>query len=73
MSKAGVLLSRKEAAAYITSLGYRVTHRTLDHWASDRRGPRYTRLGWTMVTYKRSDIDEWIKTQSVVMHGDMQT
>ena len=72
MSATADLLSRKEAAAYLTSLGYRVNHRTLEHWASERRGPRYTRLSWTMVTYKRSDIDEWIKSQTVVMHGDMK-
>ena len=72
MSGTEELMSRKEAAKYLTGLGYRVNHRTLEHWAHQRRGPRYTRLSWTMVTYRRSDIDEWVKSQTVVMHGDMR-
>jgi hypothetical protein len=57
------MLGRKEAAQYLTSIGYPITVRTLANRATDNNaggGPPRTKSG-KRVKYKRSDLDEWVK------------
>lgn len=61
-------LSRKEAARYLTALGYRITAKTLGNLANNNNagdGPPYTRCGWKTVTYDRADVDAWAKARMV--------
>lgn len=56
--------SRKEAARYLTSKGYRITPKTLQNLASNNNkgnGPAFTRMGWNHpVSYERADLDDWL-------------
>lgn len=55
-------MNRKEAAAYLTSIGYRISTATLEKYASNNNagnGPPFTRFRWRTVTYKRADLDAW--------------
>lgn len=65
MGQGSEWLSRKEAAAYLTSLGYRMSYRTLERLAhkSPPAGPPYDRFGWKTVSYKREDLVRWLETQ----------
>ena len=65
-------LSRKEAAAFLRSLGYPMSPATLARLAIKGRGPRYTRFGWQRASYSRDDVAAWAKSQSVVVRGDMK-
>jgi len=69
MSGAKDHMNRKEAAAYLCSMGYRISYRTLEDMARHGQGPRYVRFGWRIVTYARADLDAWAKSQAVVIHG----
>jgi hypothetical protein len=53
------LLTRKEAAAYISAAYFKVTARTLAVWASSDKGPPY-RLLAGQAHYTRKDIDDWL-------------
>lgn len=60
------LLSRKEAAAYLTKLGYTISPQTLAHMAANnnaRKGPSFIKIGWSQVKYRRSALDTWAKAQ----------
>ena len=60
----GDTLNRKEAAAYLRSLGYNISAKTLANMASNKNagnGPSFTRNGWKTVLYKRDDLDAWAK------------
>ena len=60
--------SRKEAARYLTALGYRITPKTLQNLASKNNhgnGPPFTRCGWKAVSYERSDLDAWARARMV--------
>ncbi len=59
-------LSRKEAAAYLTKLGYTISPQTLAHLAAynnARKGPPFVKFGWRQVKYRRSELDAWAKSQ----------
>lgn len=61
-------LTRKQAAAYLTSLGCRITARTLEVLACNNNkggGPAYTRIGWKMVLYSQSDLQTWARKRMV--------
>lgn len=61
-----VFLTRKEAANYLTSLGYTISQQTLAHMAANRnarKGPPFVKWGWSQVKYRRSDLDAWAKSQ----------
>jgi selenocysteine lyase/cysteine desulfurase len=51
-------LTPKEAAQYLQERGVRVSHGTLNIWRSQRRGPRYKRVG-RHVYYEREDLDRF--------------
>lgn len=57
-------LSRKEAARYLTSLGYRIAPKTLANLAANnnaRKGPPFIRYGWTSVVYDRGALETWVR------------
>jgi hypothetical protein len=59
-------LNRKEAAAYLMSLGCPVSPKTLCNMASNGnagKGPPFTQFRWRTVRYRRSDLDEWAKKE----------
>ena len=61
-------LSRKEAAAYLTKLGCPISAQTLANMACNDNaggGPGFLRFRWRTVRYRRGDLDEWAKRQSV--------
>lgn len=51
----GELLDEKEAAA---ALGCAIC--TLRNWRSQKRGPRFVKVGRRLVRYRRSDLAEFI-------------
>lgn len=59
------ILDRKQAAAYLTSLGYKITPKTLANRVVTGGGPPFTRRGWNLVTYARVDLDLWLRAQLV--------
>lgn len=62
-----LLLSRKEAATYLESIGCRISVSTLANMAAGanaRKGPPFTRFRWRTVVYARPDLDAWAKSVS---------
>lgn len=53
------LLTRKEAAAYITENYFTISAKTLAAY-SHHAGPTYRILGG-MAHYKKDDIDQWVE------------
>nr|PZN17775.1 MAG: hypothetical protein DIU80_23905 [Chloroflexota bacterium] len=53
-----VLLTTEDVATLLN-----VKPRTLKQWRYERRGPRYVSLGRRIVRYRRSDVDEWIRSR----------
>jgi hypothetical protein len=56
------LLGRKETANYLTGRGYHITQKTLANWASEGKGPRFTKLGGKSM-YERSDVEDWLQKE----------
>lgn len=54
-------LSRKEAAAFLTSINCPVTPQTLAMYAANdgRRGPPYMKILDRAVRYKEQDLRDW--------------
>ena len=55
-------LTRKEAAAYLTSIGCSIAAKTLANLAcrhGGQAGPPYVARGWRTVRYRRADLDDW--------------
>lgn len=63
------MLSRKEAAEHLAALGFPVAPSTLARLAAKRQGPPYTRFLWRIVTYKRTDVEAWARSESVTGGG----
>ena len=55
-------LTRVEAAAYLTALGFVTTKGTLQKWATVGGGPVYRRFG-VRALYKPSDLDDWAQAK----------
>lgn len=55
------LLTTKEAAEYLTELGYKVSERTLQHWRTNRTGLPYLMRG-RRILYHRDQINQWLTT-----------
>jgi hypothetical protein len=56
-------LNRKEAAAYISERGIKISVQTLANMASNGNaghGPAFTRFRWKSIQYARVDLDDWI-------------
>ena len=58
-------LTRKEAAAHLTGLGYLISPRTLARLAVGGGGPPYRLFLKRLTSYGREDLELWAKTQSV--------
>lgn len=61
-------LSRKEAARYLTEIGYRISPKTLDNYAQNNnagKGPPFDRFGWKTVRYRRGDLLAWAQNRTV--------
>lgn len=55
-------LSRKEAAAFLESIGCPVSPRSLANMASNNnagKGPSFQRTRWKIVRYRKRDLEEW--------------
>ncbi len=55
-------LTRKEAAKYLTGLGYPIAAGTLENLACNNNaggGPSYRRTGWRTVRYHTRDLEKW--------------
>lgn len=56
--------SRKEAALYLTSIGYKIEAQTLANLAGNNnagKGPPFDRTSWRSVRYARGDLDAWAR------------
>jgi excisionase family DNA binding protein len=51
------LMTTKEVAGYLN-----VPKSTLDFWAYQCQGPKFTRVG-SVRRYRKGDVDEWLKRQ----------
>jgi hypothetical protein len=61
-------LGRKECANYLTALGIDIAPKTLSNLAANNNGgngPPFIRTRWSKVYYRRTDVDEWAKAQTV--------
>lgn len=52
------LLTTEDVAALL-----KVKPATLKQWRHARKGPKFISLGRRMVRYRRSDVDEWIRSR----------
>lgn len=52
------LLTEEQAAELI-----QFSPHTLRCWRSDGEGPKWCRVGKRAIRYKRSDLQDWIRTQ----------
>ena len=67
MAKESDFLSRKEASAYLASIGCPISVRTLANLAANnnaRGGPSYLRVRWNIVRYERATLDAWAYSQT---------
>ncbi len=56
-------LNRKEAAAYISERGIKISAKTLANLAANGnagKGPAFTQARWRTVLYARADLDSWL-------------
>lgn len=53
----------EELSVFLGGQGRGPHVRTLKNWRSQGRGPRYHKIG-NRVLYRRSDVQEWIDTES---------
>lgn len=51
------------------ALELKVTPRTLDKWAVQRKGPPKIKIG-ARVYYNRNDVREWMEAQRLYARGD---
>jgi hypothetical protein len=61
-------LNRKEAAAYLGSIGVPVSARTLEKLACNNnagKGPPFSRVRWKLVRYQIAHLEAWAKRQTV--------
>lgn len=62
MSEEQIWHTRKQAAAYLTKKGCRVTERSLCKYANrdnSGKGPPFYRNGGNRVAYDQADLDNW--------------
>jgi len=58
----GRLLSRKEAAIYLTNLGLAISAQTLARLFCEKKGPMCMRVG-SRAMYKEGDLIEYLRQQ----------
>jgi len=59
IATADPLLRREDVAVYLD-----VSPKTLEHWATQGRGPDFIRIG-RLVRYPKSELDRWLVSQTV--------
>lgn len=55
-------LTRKQAAEFLTQLGFSCSPQTLANYASNdnaKKGPSFIRIGWKAVRYQPEDLRAW--------------
>lgn len=60
-------LSRKQAAVYLSTLGYPISPSHLSNLASNNnagKGPPFIRYGWRTVRYLRADLKTWLEKRA---------
>lgn len=60
-------LTRKEAAIFLSSIGYSVGSKALAAWAANnnaRKGPPFTRLSGRTVRYSKVDLRAWYDSRA---------
>lgn len=60
-------LTRKEASAYLASIGCPVAVNTLANMAANHNagdGPPFVAIGWRTLRYLQSDLDAWAKRRT---------
>jgi hypothetical protein len=62
------VLSRKEAAALLSAMGYPITFRTLERLSSERKGPPYRRF-MRRISYDRESLVAWARVQTTEYTG----
>ena len=63
-------LHRKQAAAYLGSLGFAISPRTLGNLAANNnagKGPPFTRFGWRTLRYRKTDLDNWVRDRATMV------
>lgn len=58
-------LTRKEAAAHLSSLGYVISPKTLSRYAEEERGPPFRRFIGRNTAYPRAELEAWAKENAV--------
>jgi hypothetical protein len=61
-------LNRKEAANYLTRIGYPIAPQTLAKYACNNNaggGPSFSRQSWKSIVYARADLDDWRRRRAV--------
>ncbi len=64
-------MTRKEAAAYLSSVGCPVAPKSLANMACSERenkGPAYAVLGWRTVRYDRAELDRWANARRRIVN-----
>lgn len=59
--------SRKEAAAYLSSIGHPISSGRLRNLASNNNaggGPPFDRISWGSVRYARADLEAWARART---------
>lgn len=59
---------RKQAAAYLATLGHEIAPGTLAAWAANQNaggGPPFFRDGWSRVRYRKDELEAWSKKRLV--------
>ena len=69
-ASANHLLTRKEAAAHLSSLGYPVSQETLRRLASEGAGPPHIKFLQRIVRYDRTALERWAESRTTRIEGD---
>lgn len=52
-------LTRKQAAAHLTAIGFPITSKTLSNMAHNGIGPSYRRVRLKLTVYNRRELEAW--------------
>ena len=65
-------MSRRAAAAYLTSIGCPVSWKTLANKACSKsadKGPAYVVSGWRSIAYSQSELDRYANARRRIVNG----
>lgn len=52
-------LTRKQAAAHLTSIGYPITAKTLSNMSHQGKGPPFRKVRERLTVYNRRQLESW--------------